>query len=258
MKFVERKVNLYSRPRFNIPTIKNKQNSINGKEKTNNKIGKRNKKTKQFYSKYYSCILIIITMITTIYVVNTINPIIDRIAVNELSNKMTRITNYEAENIMQNYKYDDLVTVIFDKDKNISMIQAKTNNINSISHTISINVLDKLKENSNSNITIYMGNLLGIPLLSGTGPKINTKISSTGNVSTELKSEFSSRGINQTLHRIYLDISMNVSILTPYHTVYSNVKSEVLLSESIIIGNVPDAYYYLNSDNFDDLNNLTQ
>lgn len=221
----EKKVNIYSRTRINIPSLK---------KKSNKKI-------------YKVMVVILIATITTIFTVNTINPIVDKMAIDQVKNKVTRITNNEAQNIMKDYKYDDLVNIITDNEKNIVMIQANSNTINTIASLISINIVDKLKENSNSNIYIYLGNLIGITLLSGTGPKITAKISSTSNVNTKLKSDFSSSGINQTLHKIYLEIDMGVTILTPYHSVNANTKSQILLAESIIVGNVPESYYYLNS-----------
>ena len=61
--------------------------------------------------------------------------------------------------------------------------------------------------------------------------------------------DFTSQGINQTLHRIYLELNMDVNILTPYHIVNSRITNQVLIAESIIVGNVPSAYYNLNSTN---------
>ena len=241
MKFNEKNVTIYSRPRIWIPNFDDKCNS---KVKRNKK--KYPQKGIMFY-KVMVMVVILIATITTVFIINAINPIIDRISINEVQNKVTRITNNEAQKIMQDYQYNDLVTVVTDNDKNISMIQANTNTINKVASSISMNIVDELKENTNSNIRIYLGTLFGITLLSGTGPRIIVKISNTGNINTSLKSEFSSAGINQTLHRIYLEINMNVSILTPYHSIISNTKSQVLLGESIIVGNVPESYYYLNS-----------
>ena len=53
-------------------------------------------------------------------------------------------------------------------------------------------------------------------MLSGRGPGVKIRISSIGNIETNLNSEFTSQGINQTLHRIYVDISCNVKVLTPF------------------------------------------
>lgn len=64
-----------------------------------------------------------------------------------------------------------------------------------------------------------------------------------------LKSEFSSAGINQTLHRIYLQIKCNVVILTPFSSVDESITSQVLLAEAVIVGDVPATYYNLEGMN---------
>ncbi len=66
-----------------------------------------------------------------------------------------------------------------------------------------------------------------------------------GTVETDLKSEFKEAGINQTLHRIYLEVKCNVNILTPYSTIKETIVNQVLLVEGVIIGNIPDTYYNL-------------
>ena len=63
------------------------------------------------------------------------------------------------------------------------------------------------------------GSFTGINLLAGRGPGIKIRISSIGNVETDLRSEFTAQGINQTLHRIYLQVKCQVSILTPFEDI---------------------------------------
>ena len=64
-----------------------------------------------------------------------------------------------------------------------------------------------------------------------------------GTVETDLRSEFKEAGINQTLHRIYLEVKCNVNILTPYSTIKETIVNQVLLVEGVIIGNIPNTYY---------------
>lgn len=66
-----------------------------------------------------------------------------------------------------------------------------------------------------------------------------------GTVETDLKSEFKDAGINQTMHRIYLEVKCNVNILTPYDTITETITNQVLLTEGVIIGNIPNTYYNL-------------
>ena len=63
-----------------------------------------------------------------------------------------------------------------------------------------------------------------------------------GTVETDLKSEFKEAGINQTLHRIYLEVKCNVNILTPYSTIKETIVNQVLLVEGVIVGNIPNTY----------------
>lgn len=77
------------------------------------------------------------------------------------------------------------------------------------------------------------------------GPDIKIKFIDTGSVETKVRSEFESTGINQTVHRIYLDVSCNVSLLTPYNVVEEKITNEVVLIENVIVGLVPGTYYNL-------------
>ena len=85
------------------------------------------------------------------------------------------------------------------------------------------------------------------------GPDITIKMMTDGNVITDLKSEFKEAGINQTLHRVYLEVVWNVTILTPYETITETITNQVLLIEGVIVGNIPDAYYNLQGLNEDQL-----
>lgn len=82
-------------------------------------------------------------------------------------------------------------------------------------------------------------------MLSGFGPQIPMKFASSGIVETKVRSEFESAGINQTIHRIYLDVVCEVSVLTPYNVMEENIKNEVVLVENVIVGIVPTTYYNL-------------
>ena len=81
--------------------------------------------------------------------------------------------------------------------------------------------------------------------MSGKGPRIKIKISSVGNVKTDLKSEFFAEGINQTLHRVYLTVDCEVSILTPFDNITKSISNQILIAENVIVGRIPETYYNL-------------
>lgn len=238
-------VKIYSRKRFVLPF-----NKEEGKHKT---------------TKYYKrghirkiIIVFVIAITTAAIIIKSINPIIDRLCENEAQKIATNIANEEATRIMSKYNYDDLITIVKDNDNNIVMVQANTNTINSIVSEIPIVILEEFEKENNSNITIYVSSILGLKTLSATGPKITSKIANTSNVKTTLKSEFTSAGINQTLHRIYLDLQVDVTILTPYELIDTKTNNQVLLAEAVIVGNVPDSYYNLNNPTTEEVISITE
>lgn len=233
MKDKENMAKIYSRPRVNIGKY------IMG-ENRNNKWLKK------------TIIIMIIAAITAAFVINSINPIIDELCLDEAKNIGTKIANEQATIVMDKYQYEDFITIVKDEEQNVVMLQANVNTINSIASDIPLKIIEAFEKDSNSKINIYVGSILGLKIFSGAGPKIQAKIANTGNVQTTLKSEFSEQGINQTLHRIYLEINAEVTILTPYNTIKTNIINQVLIAESIIVGNVPNSYYNLNTtDNTD-------
>ena len=73
----------------------------------------------------------------------------------------------------------------------------------------------------------------------------NIIIVPSGEVVTELKTEFKSQGINQTVYRIYLELVCNFNIVTSYKTINTRIINQVLLVETVIVGEIPETYYNL-------------
>ena len=132
---------------------------------------------------------------------------------------------------------------------NIQMINANILTIDKITSDIAAYIQEDLDNTKSSNVKLSLGSFTGIKYFAGVGPNINLQISSSGNIDTDLKSEFISQGINQTLHRIYLQIDCEVSILTPINTIQESIKNQVLLAENVIIGQIPSSYYNLEGFN---------
>lgn len=125
------------------------------------------------------------------------------------------------------------------------MINADIITIDQITSNATDYIQEELNELHNIEVKLNLGSITGIKFLSGAGPNINLKISSVGNISTDLKSEFISQGINQTMHRLYLQVDCKVNILFPLKTLEQNVSSQILIAENVIIGHIPNTYYNL-------------
>lgn len=224
---------IYSRNRIKIPKINFKINSKFSYNKNEN-----NKNVKK-----YIIIVMLIAIITAKFIIDAIMPILDKQCTNMAKTIATNISNEETSNAISKYKYEDICKVTKDEKGNIAMISANTVIVNEIVSDITIKIQEKLNEKENSNFKIKLGSFTGSKFLSGKGPDVNIKMSLVGNIDTKLESEFVSSGINQTLHKIYLNIKCEVSILTPFDTIEEQIENQVLLAEAVILGTTPNTYY---------------
>ena len=222
---------IYSRPRIKLPKIF----FASGRNKS---LKKKQKIAKIF-------IIMIIAFSTVKIVLDAILPIFDTLCQDKAKSIATIISNEEATNVMKEHTYDELFTLEKDKDGNITMIKSNIIPINEIISEVAWKIQNTINQRGRENIEIALGSFTGFKLLSGKGPGVPIKISSIGNVETDLRSEFSEKGINQTLHRVYLQVDCEVSILTPYNSITEKISNQVLLIENVIVGKIPSTYYNL-------------
>lgn len=185
--------------------------------------------------------------------ISSISPTMEILSINMAKSIASDVSNKQVRSIMQNYEYEDLSTVIRDENNNITMIKINSIKMNEIMTNVATNIQNDLSNVDTSNMSISSGSLTGSRLLSGRGPKMNFKISVIGNVDVDMKSEFIQAGVNQTMHKIYLDVKCYVGVLTPYDNIEQEVSNEVLLAEAVIVGDVPETYYNLNKITDDEL-----
>jgi len=190
-------------------------------------------------------LILIIAFETASLLLNYMNPIFEQVSIYEAKKLATFVANDQTTKVMQNYNYDSMFSIEKDAEGNVSMIQMNMYRVNIIISNIAYYIQEQMKQPENSSVSIPMGNLLGINLFSGYGPKIKMKVVLLGSVETDLRSEFISKGINQTLHRVYLQIDCPVQILSSYKTMQEKVSNQFLLAENVIVGNIPSTYYNL-------------
>lgn len=157
--------------------------------------------------------------------------------------------NKVVENVMRDIGYLDLIILDRDEEGRILALRANVIEMNRIASEISLAIQKQNNELGASYVQIPIGNFTGNSLLAGLGPKIKVKIIPTGTVNIEFKTEFLSSGINQTRHRIYLEIKSKMGIVAPFVSQRVEVKNEVNIAETVLIGNVPETYYNLEGVN---------
>ncbi len=200
------------------------------------------KKTRKF-CKFIA--ILVIMLITFQAIVKSIEPILDTLCKDKAKSVATIICNEESTKIIKNYQYEDIITIHRDSQNNITMIQSNVVPINYIISDVGEKIQKRIAQTEKEKIHLSLGSFTGSKLLSGIGPNLPIELSLVGNVETNLVSDFKSQGINQTLHRIYLQVDCKISILTPYHITEEHISNQVLIAENLIVGKIPEAYYNL-------------
>ena len=221
------------------------------------KFTPNNKRKKIIYRKTIKLGTILIIAFLTVYtVLKSINPIFEGLCISKATIVTNNIVNTTTRNVLAKYQYIDIVQVIHNDSDNTNILKADVATINQIISEISLEITEALGNMNREDIQIHLGAITGNRYFSWMGPAINIKIRQTGKVETDIKTEFESIGINHSIYRIYMEITTNMNILTPYKTIGKQTTNKVLLVETVIVGEVPETYYNLEGMSTDDTMNM--
>jgi sporulation protein YunB len=191
-----------------------------------------------------SIVIFAVLYLTVAIILARAKPIVTILAKAQASDFVLRTVNdvisIEAES--GTLRYERLVTLEKDVSGNVTALITNMALVNSLQSRISGEVAKKVIDVIDSDMYVPLGNIFGGMLFSGRGPKIPVRIESVTNASTRFTNEFASAGINQTRHRIMLEISVDVDILVPGAQTRTTVTTEVAVAETIIVGGVPNFY----------------
>ena len=171
----------------------------------------------------------VLTSLATARVSNTVNGIVTA-AVNE--------TIYSG-----GVDYDQLISFEKDNEGKITAVKSNMAEFNRLQSAIIDEVLEKLSEVTTKELSVPVGTLF----LAGRGPLIRVRMQSVGSSSAHFENAFTSAGINQTKHQIYLVVDVYVSILLPGFSTTTKFSNTYSVAETVIVGSVPDNYTYFSN-----------
>ena len=165
------------------------------------------------------------------------------IAVSDASDAVTVSINNAIADIMRDGDYSADYFVTFEKSETgeITAISSNMARINALSAKI----LDRIVGATDTHmltVNIPVGNLTGVSVLMGRGPKVPVKIITMTSSRVEFNNSIVTAGINQTKHQINLEVIVDIDILVPWGTESTQVVTEVLIADTIVVGRVPDTY----------------
>ena len=141
-----------------------------------------------------------------------------------------------------NIQYDRIV--FFEKDLNGRITALKTNmsEVNRLKTDILNLINDEILAMDTSDLGVPFGSFILPELLAGKGPIIPVQIKALRNSDASFTSSFTEAGINQTLQKMTMTVYVDVTILVLGKTESFTVSSQVVVAETVIVGQVPDTF----------------
>ncbi len=192
-------------------------------------------------------LLLVVLLACFIILEGRLRPVIATLAKVEVESRFTEVIDSAilSDLTQRGTGYEDFVTIERDGDGSIRALTTNMAAMNLLRSQLENDVFMALGEVDISTISIPLGSLTGLELLWGRGPDITARSISVGVLNSEFISEFTSAGINQTSHRIYLDIRAPLTIMMAGGTVETEVSTHLCVAETIIVGSVPSSYLQL-------------
>ncbi len=174
----------------------------------------------------------------------TVGPLVQELAKAIVSNKASSIINeaVEAQLRSDDIDYDSIIYLEKDYNGAVTALKTNINEINRLKTEI-LSVIDTmLLELDVNEVGLPLGSLILPEFFSGTGPTLPVKVLSVSTSDADFHNEFAEAGINQTSHRIYMEVQITMTILTPVGTEAVTASSTVVVAETVIVGTVPGSY----------------
>ncbi|MDO4564390.1 MAG: sporulation protein YunB [Clostridia bacterium] len=189
-----------------------------------------------------------------IYINVNLRPVLKGLSSARVESVAAKAMNQAILDILSTDEAAKALLNIYSNDNGVYLLQANSSRLNVVAANCADLAQERIMALGEQGISIPIGTISGVPLFSGIGPKITLKFTPAGAVQSSFESTFTSAGINQTLHRITLELHANIRIILPGQSHTVTVVAVAPIAENVIVGAVPDAY--TNVANEEDLLNL--
>lgn len=175
---------------------------------------------------------------------NKLRPVVAEIASAQAQNTMTAVVEnaVTADLAARQVSYADFITIQRDEGGAITALTTDMAQMNLLRAELTAAILEALDGVDVSDIRVPLGSLFDLEPLWAKGPAIKARAMTVGTVRAEFDSRFTSAGVNQTLHRIWLEVAVPMKLLLPGGTAEAEVNTRLCVAETVIVGKVPDTY----------------
>jgi len=189
-------------------------------------------------------ITLLLALVLSVYLIALLElrlrPVAEQLAVRQVNNRVTAQVNAAVSGLQAGG--DRLIEIQRGEDGTITAVTSDMDQLNRIRAQGVQVALDAIAAIDVQTLGIPLGSLFDFDLLWAKGPEVEVHSLVAGTVNTEIYSDFRSAGINQTLHRILLELEIPLTVLLPGSRVETTVCVTVCAAETVIVGRVPQTY----------------
>lgn len=176
-----------------------------------------------------------------------LRPVVAEIASAQVQNTMTAVVEnaVTADLAARQVSYADFIDIQRDEGGAITALTTDMARMNLLRAELAAAILEALEGVDVSDIQVPLGSLFDLEPLWAKGPALRVQAMTVGTVQAEFDSQLTSAGVNQTLHRIWMEVNVPMTLLLPGGEVETSFHTRLCVAETVIVGKVPDTYLQL-------------
>lgn len=192
------------------------------------------------------CLLLVLllSIMITVEVDGSLRVLLNNYAKNKAKILSNNIINETVHNYLEseNIKYSEILRINTKEDGSVTSVEFDTIKLTSIKSGIISQIQRNINKQGSIKMEVPIGTLTGNQFFNNKGPSIDFDMTISSAVYSKISSEFVSAGINQTLHKIILTINTDIYFVMPWYRSSGSYQTDFVLAETVIVGEVPDAY----------------
>jgi len=191
------------------------------------------------------CILLaIVTIVAFVFFRHKYHDVIKALAQTQVKNATSDLINDAIDRQISDGKiqYDRMVYFEKDLEGRITALKTNMSEVNRLKTDLLNLINDEILAMDTDHLGIPLGSLILPEVFAGKGPAIPVQILTIRNSEADFFSEFSQAGINQTLQKLNMQVSVDVSVLVLGKVDDFTISSQVVVAETIIVGQVPEMF----------------
>jgi sporulation protein YunB len=171
-----------------------------------------------------------------------LSPLIRSYAGAALQSRVGKLVNQILAQELGGGEYPELITLEKTEEGQVAALRCNMGEANLLRAQVVDTLNESLAQKENQVISIPMGSLTGVNLLSGRGPRVPIEVQSYSVVEGELGSSLEAAAVNQSHYRLELEIRVSATLLLPTGSKVIPLETSVTIAEAVLLGQVPESY----------------